>query len=196
MTQQDTTPEIRIVRTLEDLHRAYTVRDIVFIDHQSCPYTEEYDGNDLCATHLLASIGATPVGTIRIRYFAGFAKLERLAVLPRHRGGAIATQLVEAALNLIRQKGYRRFKLHAQSRYERFWSRWAYRDCEHPPFRFSDHDYVAMSGRIASSATHLAACADPMILNRPEGEWDHPGVLDHSQNRMTSVKDFVSGAAQ
>ncbi|WP_461496048.1 GNAT family N-acetyltransferase [Pyruvatibacter sp.] len=196
MTQQVTTLEIHIVRTLEDLHRAYAVRDIVFIDHQSCPYTEEYDGNDLCATHLLASIGSSPIGTIRIRYFAGFAKLERLAVLPRHRGGSVATQLVETALSLIRQKGYRRFRLHAQTRYERFWSRWANRDAGCPHFRFSDHDYVAMSGRLASSASHRAAYADPMILNRPEGEWDHPGVLDHSQGRMTPVTETVSGVVQ
>lgn len=196
MRQHDTALRISVVRTLEDLHRAYAVRDIVFIDHQSCPYTEEYDGNDLCATHLLASIGPVPVGTMRIRYFAGFAKLERLAVLPRHRGGSVATQLVDKAIHLIRQKGYRCFKLHAQMRYEGFWSKWASRDHTHAPFRFSDHDYVAMSGRVASSATHLTACADPMILNRPEGEWDHPGVLDHSQNRMTPVTKFVSGASQ
>ena len=196
MRQHETTLKVSVVRTLEELHRAYTVRDIVFIDHQSCPYTEEYDGNDLCATHLLASIGPLPVGTIRIRYFAGFAKLERLAVLPRHRGSSIATQLVDTALRLIRQKGYRRFKLHAQTRYEGFWSRWAVRDPMHAPFRFSDHDYVAMSGRVTSSSTHISARADPMILNRPEGEWEQPGVLDHSQERMNSATDFTPGASQ
>jgi len=175
--------DISVVRTLDDLHRAYSVRDIVFLDHQSCPYPEEFDGNDLCATHLLASVNARPAGTLRIRYFAAFAKFERVAVLPQYRGNAVARQLVEEAVRLIQIKGYQRFVLHAQKRYETFWARWAHRDLSQAPFTFSDHDYIAMIGEVPQVSTALSESTSPMVLNRPEGEWDEPGILDQSVHR-------------
>ncbi|HCX10824.1 MAG TPA: GNAT family N-acetyltransferase, partial [Hyphomonas sp.] len=56
------------------------IRSAVFLSEQDCPYEEEFDGNDFCATHLLLKAKGRPVGTLRIRWFAEFAKLERIAL--------------------------------------------------------------------------------------------------------------------
>jgi hypothetical protein len=49
---------------------------------QSCPFEEEFDGNDFCATHLIGYMGHEPAACIRARFFADFCKLERLAAEP------------------------------------------------------------------------------------------------------------------
>jgi len=79
---------VDVVRTLDDLAQVQTVRALVYMGDQACPYGEEFDGNDLCgATHLLLRSGREPVGVVRLRWFGEFAKLERLAVRREHRGG-------------------------------------------------------------------------------------------------------------
>lgn len=172
-----------IVRTIDQLQQAYAVRAVVFMGEQVCPYDEEYDGNDLCATHFIARVDGHIVGTLRVRFFANFAKLERLAVLPASRGYGVAAQLVTDALLHIQQKGYASFQLHAQTRFVRFWSKWARVSSKCDQFAFSDHEYVVMHGSLPATASSLSQDTDPMILNRPEGEWAKPGVLEASQCR-------------
>ena len=70
----------RPVRSLDDYQKMVAIRAAVFMAEQACPDDEEFDGNDLCATHFLVFDGAQAVGTLRMRWFAGFAKLERAYV--------------------------------------------------------------------------------------------------------------------
>ena len=83
--------------------QAFVVRAAVFMSEQHCPYAEEFDGNDFTATQILGVIGEEPVAAIRIRYFANFAKLERLAVRREFRGRAVAATVIEFALELCRR---------------------------------------------------------------------------------------------
>jgi len=69
---------------------------------QACPYDEEFDGNDFCAMHLIGSIGDEPAGCMRIRFFADFAKLERLAVRREFRGTPLVFEIARAAKELCR----------------------------------------------------------------------------------------------
>ena len=173
----------KIVRTIDELQQAYAIRAAVFIGEQSCPYDEEYDGNDLCASHFIAQVDGHIVGTLRVRFFADFAKLERLAVLPACRGYGIAAQLVTDALSHIQQKGYVSFQLHAQTRFVQFWSKWARVSRKDDVFVFSDHAYAVMRGSLSTATSCLSQKSDPMVLNRPEGDWARPGVLEASQLR-------------
>ena len=91
----------RPVRSLDELQMAAAIRAAVFMSEQACPYEEEYDGNDLCGTHFLLFDGGEPVGTLRVRWFADFAKLERIALLPRERG-RIASPSPHASANPVR----------------------------------------------------------------------------------------------
>lgn len=163
---------------------AFSVRSVVFVGEQLCPYAEEYDGNDLCATHFIARVDREVVGTLRVRCFSDFAKLERLAVLAPYRGQGVAAAIVNEALTYLQYKGYRRIQLHAQTRFARFWERWARREASQEVFVFSDHEYLVMTGRLPAVGGHMSMETNPMVLNRPEGAWHLPGVLEASQARF------------
>src|SRR3954454_23156574 len=101
--------------------RVMSIRSAVYIAEQLCPYNEEFDGNDFSATHLIGYVGNEPAACLRVRYFADFAKIERLAVRKEYRKSRLPFQLVRAAIELCRVKGYRRLYGHAQKRLANFW---------------------------------------------------------------------------
>ncbi len=182
------TLSVGIARTLADMTEVMAVRSLVYMGEQACPYEEEFDGNDFAgATHLLLRRGAEPIGVVRLRWFSGFAKLERLAIRKEHRGGPGLMLLARSAFDLVRRKGYRRLMGHAQARLVPFWKRyfagWVRPD--RPAFAFSDYDYVEMEFALDPPADAVTIDSDPFVLLRPEGEWDHPGVLDRSADRSS-----------
>ena len=87
--------------------RVTSIRSAVYMSEQECPYDEEFDGNDFSATHLIGYVGNEPAGCLRVRYFADFAKIERLAVRKEFRKTRLAFQIVRAGIELCRAKGYR-----------------------------------------------------------------------------------------
>jgi predicted GNAT family N-acyltransferase len=136
---------IAVARTFEDLMRAVAVRSAVYVTGQDCPYEEEFDGNDLCATHLIGYAGGEPAACLRLRFFADFAKMERVAVRKEYRQSGIGTQMVRAAISLCRKKGYTRLYAHSQKRLVGFWEGLGFRVMEGGrDFVFSDFDYVEM----------------------------------------------------
>jgi predicted GNAT family N-acyltransferase len=169
--------EIRVVRNEQDLIKAFLVRAIVYMHEQNCPYDEEFDLNDFTATQILGVVDGEPALTARIRYFAGFAKLERLAIREAYRGRGYGHALLQFMLRLCEEKGYREFYLHAQKRLEPFYAQYGFR-CVGEDFQFSEHDYVEMYARIPVSPAGLTVAHGPMVLNRPEGDWNRPGPLE------------------
>jgi predicted GNAT family N-acyltransferase len=177
---------VSVAHTLDDLMQAMAIRSVVYMGEQVCPYDEEFDGNDLAgATHLIARIGRQPVGVIRLRWFCDFAKLERLTVLPSCRGGAVPRALLDAAFKLAAQKGYRRIMGHTQVRLAPVLKRLGNVDVRpgRAPFTFSDHEYVETIKHLTPPHDAVSIDSDPMVLLRPEGAWDRPGVLDRSTDR-------------
>jgi predicted GNAT family N-acyltransferase len=177
---------VDVARSLNDMAEVMAVRTLVYVGEQACPYDEEYDGNDFAgATHLILRAGPEPIGVVRMRWFAGFAKLERLAIRKEYRGGGGLMMLARAAFDLARRKGYRTLMGHAQSRLTPFWKRhfggWVRPG--RAAFAFSGYDYVEMEFALDPPADAITIDADPFVLLRPEGEWDHPGVLDRSAAR-------------
>jgi predicted GNAT family N-acyltransferase len=178
---------ITVAHNIEDLMRVMTVRAAVYIGEQECPYREEYDGNDFASTHLLGYVGDEPAGCLRIRFFAEFAKLERLAVRKEFRSTRLSARLVKAGIELCRNKGYRRLYGHSQKRLVNFWSRHGFRPLENAAeFVFSDFEYVEMVADIEPLPQAIAIGADPYVIIRPEGRWDRPGVLEYSIVREAS----------
>ncbi|MGH7555461.1 MAG: GNAT family N-acetyltransferase, partial [Longimicrobiales bacterium] len=55
---------VSVVRTLDDLMRVMSLRTSVYIEEQACPYDEEFDGNDLSATHMLGYVGGELAGCL------------------------------------------------------------------------------------------------------------------------------------
>jgi predicted GNAT family N-acyltransferase len=175
---------VKFVRSLEDLSRVIAIRGAVYIGEQECPYDEEYDGNDLAATHLLGYVGQEPAGCLRVRYFADFAKIERLAIRAEFRKTRTAFQLVRAALQLCRKKGYTRAYGHSQKRLVNFWGRFGFRPMEGgKSFVFSDFDYVELVADLERDPDCVTLGVDPYVTIRPEGRWDVPGILENSASR-------------
>jgi predicted GNAT family N-acyltransferase len=178
---------VTVARTMEDLARVITIRSAVYIGEQECPYDEEYDGNDLSATHLLAYVGDEPVGCLRVRFFAGFAKIERLAVRKEFRKTRAAFQLVRAGFKLCQKKGYSKVYGHSQVRLVNFWSRFGFRIPENARyFVFSDFDYVEIVADIEPDPDAVAIGGDPYLVIRPEGRWHRPGILEQSAARSVT----------
>ncbi|MCC6982396.1 MAG: GNAT family N-acetyltransferase [Bauldia sp.] len=175
---------IKVAHGIEDLSKAFAVRAVVYIGEQDCPYDEEFDGNDFAGGHLLALAGDEPVGCARIRYFGAFAKLERLAVRAQYRRRGIGRQLVEAATEFVRAKGYDTLYAHAQKRLVPFWAGQGFRLVDpRKSFAFSDFEYVEIVKSVTPPADAIGLGADPFLVIRPEGAWDRPGILERSAER-------------
>lgn len=177
--------EIELVRSFDSYQKVVTVRTLTYMGEQECPYDEEFDGNDMCATHLLAHLDGQPIATLRLRWFAGFGKIERVSVLEKHRSTGVVKVLLAAACELAARKGFRRMTAQIQARLWPLWSKTL--NCElledRPSFYFSDFEYKEMVISIAAHPQAIRITSDPYEVIRPEGEWDEPGVLDASRNR-------------
>jgi predicted GNAT family N-acyltransferase len=105
--------------TLEDAHE---VRREVFIEGQDVAETEEMDGLDDEAWHLVAYDGDVPVGTARLREpDPGVAKVERVAVREHYRGQGLGRALMHELEDLASEQGLTEAVLHAQTHVESFY---------------------------------------------------------------------------
>jgi predicted GNAT family N-acyltransferase len=178
---------ITVARTFDDLMRVAAVRNSVYIGEQECPFDEEYDGNDLAATHLLAYIGDEPVGCLRLRFFADFAKFERMAIRKEYRKSHAALQLARAGFKICQKKGYSRVYGHVQERLVPFWSRFGFRMRENTRrFVFSDYEYIEIVADIERDSEAVSLESDPYVVIRPEGRWHIPGILEESAARAAT----------
>ncbi|MBS0410676.1 MAG: GNAT family N-acetyltransferase [Proteobacteria bacterium] len=178
--------QITVARSLDDLMQMAVVRAVVYMGEQFCPYDEEFDGNDFTgATHFIARLNGEPVGVLRMRWFAGFAKLERFAIRSENRGGDIARALFDAAYAMAARKGYGRVLGYIQARLLPFMRRvgGVVEREGRPRLVFSDHEYIEVERLLEPCEDALGIDSDPMVILRPEGAWDRPGVLDLSAAR-------------
>ena len=95
----------KLAMRMEDSLQAFAVRAACFIGELDVPYSEEFDGHDFGATHIIAYVGDEPAGTLRVRWFQSFAMPERLAVIQRFRGHNIGQLLLERARKLAESRG-------------------------------------------------------------------------------------------
>jgi len=175
---------VRIARDLNDLMTVFAIRSAVYLAEQDCPMEEEFDGNDLVAAHFLGFVGNEPVACLRVRFFGDFAKVERLAVRHQFRKSRVAFKLVQASVEYVKRKGFRKIYGQAQDRLVDFWAHFGAKPL--PTQRgitFSDFSYTEMLLEIEPSPDAITLESDPYVIIRPEGEWDQPGVLDRSATR-------------
>jgi predicted GNAT family N-acyltransferase len=184
ITGDDRKYGVTVARSIEDMMKVVAIRSAVFMGEQDCPYGEEFDGNDFCATHLIGYVGREPAACLRARFFASFAKLERLAVRHEYRNTRLSFDIVWAGIELARKKGYTTIYGHAQDRLVNFWSRFGARPMGgNRKLVFSDYAYTEMLLEVEPHPDALTLESDPYELIRPEGEWDTPGILETSMTR-------------
>lgn len=172
---------VTVARSLDDLMQVIALRAMVYMAEQSCPYDEEFDGNDFVgSTHLVLRWQGEPVGVARMRWFADFCKLERLAIRREHRSIPALLALAREAKALAGRKGYRRMIGYANERIAKFWRRYFQGRARRGggEVYFSHHRYLEMELDIEPADGAISIDTDPMVLLRPEGDWDRPGVLE------------------
>jgi predicted GNAT family N-acyltransferase len=189
---------IKVARSLSDMMKIVSIRSAVFISEQDCPYDEEFDGNDFCSTHIIGYVGNEPAACLRARFFADFAKLERLAVRHEFRRSRLSFRMVKAGIELARAKGYKRIYGHAQDRLVDFWSTFGARPMEarDKPLIFSDFSYTEMLLETEQHPEAITLNSDPYLLIRPEGKWHEEGVLEQSATRDATSPLRDVGATQ
>jgi predicted GNAT family N-acyltransferase len=176
--------DVRIARSFDDLLMVYAVRSAVYIAEQECPFAEEFDGNDHCATHFIGLVNGEPAGCIRIRFFYDFAKIERLAVLKRFRQSMLASDLVLAGIDHVRRKGFRRIYGTAREGLEGFWARFGGVPIkDRTTVTVSGFNYTEMMVDLEPLPNAVTIDSGGYVILRPEGDWDRPGILEVSATR-------------
>lgn len=179
--------QVIVASQAEHLQMAAFLRGATFGAEQHCPYSEEFDGNDFCAMHLIGFVDGEPSATMRVRFFASFAKLERLAVLVRHRKTAIKNTIMEKALEICERKGYSTIYGQSQERLVGFYAKFGFRPLQkNRALVFSDHRYVEIIREQQPGADVISIDSDPYLIIRPEGSWHLPGILEASAARPAS----------
>ena len=182
---------VGLARNFNDLMQVCAIRGATYIAEQDCPIDEEFDGNDLSATHLLGYVGNEPAGCLRIRYFADFAKIERLAVRHEFRNTKLAFRLARAGAELCRMKGYRKLYGHSRKELLRFWQVCGWKPIEgRPTFVFSDESYIEITKDLPPANDAIKIGDDPYVLIRPEGRWHMPGILERSTTRGPRAREM------
>jgi predicted GNAT family N-acyltransferase len=177
------TIKTKIARTFEDLCQVISVRSATYIAEQYCHYSEEFDGNDFCATHIIGYVNGDPAGCIRLRFFASFAKIERLAVRADYRNSRLAFILARQAITHCQKKGYTKIYGHARLDLIPFWKIFGFsRRSDRPEFSFANIKYAELELDCPPLTDAIKLDDDPMRLIRPEGDWDRPGPLDRSES--------------
>ncbi len=177
---------IKLASTSDEMMQCFMLRAAVFMGEQQCPYWEEYDGNDYTASHLILYVDGEPAASIRVRWFAGFAKLERAIILKRYRSYGLFLPFVHWAKEFCRKKGYPKAYLHGQKRLWPIFEKDGFRKVDDKVFHFSDHEYGAFACDLEVGDNAPTVTTDPMVLNRPEDQLDMPGILEESMERGAS----------
>ena len=99
-------PIYRYALTDQEREACFAIREEVFVRGQNVPLAlvcDEYDDN---ATHILAQDeNGRILGTARLRYLEGIAKIERVAVLEEARGKGIGRGIMAFIIENTAEKG-------------------------------------------------------------------------------------------
>jgi predicted GNAT family N-acyltransferase len=107
--------EVRETRTDDELTAALDLRERVFCEEQGVSMESDRDGRDHEATHIVAVDDGRVIGTCRLLFRAGVARLGRLAVEPHRRGDGVGAAILREADRVARAAGADAISLHAQT---------------------------------------------------------------------------------
>ena len=93
--------KVKIATTDIEKAQCYELRKQVFVREQNVPIELEMDKHDNTAIHFIVYDQDLPIGAARARLLNNYTKLERICILPSHRGcniGRLLIQKMEAFL--------------------------------------------------------------------------------------------------
>ncbi len=179
---------VTLARTMEDMHKVIAIRSAAYFSDPEHTFGKHFDGNDMSSSHMVGYIGEEPAGTLRIRYFADFARIERIAVRPTHRKSRMAFKLVQAAFSFCRDKGYRKLSGVAREEMVPFWSMFGGRlTLSKEPVFIYGLPHVEMNIEYPPVETAITQESDTLIILRQEGRWHEPGAYRIPRGQLEPV---------
>lgn len=107
--------EVRAAEGHEEVEAALALRYRVFCDEQGVSLEADQDGRDPEALHVVALADGELLGTCRLLFDDGVARLGRMAVEADARGRGIGAEILRVAEEESRRAGAQKIRLHAQS---------------------------------------------------------------------------------
>lgn len=112
------------IEFVEDPAPCLDLRRRVFIEEQGVSEADEVDGLDGACRHLLARVSGKPVGAARLRVLGDVAKIQRVCVLPDHRGTGLGAAMIRDLIAAARATpGVRQVRLGSQTHAIGFYER-------------------------------------------------------------------------
>lgn len=106
-----------------EFKEALELRYQVFVDEQGVPRNLERDDDDLVANHVLVQDNGKTVGCGRIVIKEDYGKIGRIAVAKSSRKQGVGTMVCQELIEIAKEKGYKKVKLHAQLNSKGFYKR-------------------------------------------------------------------------
>src|SRR5579872_2979180 len=172
--KSDNAIRIAVVANGEQLLHAQAVRSICFMEETGLPARRVFDGNDFHATHIIVYHDDEPIGSSRIRWFSGFAKIERTCFRKAYRSVRVLKQNADFIFDHVARKGYSRLLTLAQAKYAPLWVRvLGFRPLNDRPAIMSGdgEPFVELVKELAVPADAISIETDPGVLFRVEGAW-------------------------
>jgi hypothetical protein len=179
--KSDNTIRIVIVTNSEQLLHAYAVRSICFMEETGLAARRAFDGNDFQATHIVIYADNEPVGASRIRWFNGFAKIERTGFRQAYRNVRILKQTADFIFEHVARKGYSKVVTLAKPKYAAIWVRMlGFRQVmDRPPTVSADGEpFLELIKDLSAPADAISIDTDPNVLFRVEGSWHVPSAFE------------------
>lgn len=122
--------KIKIVQNQKMMNQALKIREVVFINEQKVPLSEEVDEYETQSTHFLVyNLKNKPIATCRTRIYQDKVKIERVCVLKLYRGKKIGEKLMIYAEKEAQNQGYKGTILAAQAQVVTFYQKLGYQIC-------------------------------------------------------------------
>ena len=165
----------KLAMRMEDSLQAFAVRAACFMGELDVPFSEEFDGHDFGATHVIAYVGEEPAGAVRVRWFQSFAMLERLAVIQRYRGHSIGQVLLERCRKLAEGRGCNMLYVQALPGDVSYWEKLGWRRLVPEEAGSGAKRIVAMIKAVDPSKPLPEVEAPESVVLRPEPQLDSSG---------------------
>lgn len=118
---------IKHATTPDEIEDAKSVRRLVFQIEQCIDQASDFDENDESALHFVA-YEEKPIGAARVRFpdHKKRAKIERVSVIPEHRGSGIGKELMIAIHDHLQDLEVEELYLDAQTHVKNFYEKLGY----------------------------------------------------------------------
>ena len=127
-----------------------------------------------------------------IRFFSGFVKFERMAVMSEYRKTTMADQIMQYGFDYATAKGYETVYGVCKKELLSRWKKNGYvRISDAPTIEQNGMTLVPIIRQLAKNENSLSLKSKFELLNLPEGEWPQLDVIRLHEDNENSYLNFV-----